>query len=410
MSINTTYPIFNPSLYDTKDIGPRGPAYSYVNFTPIGSSGDFPASVGDVITLEDETTYMITTTIDLQGKRIVCGNNTAIIGASSENSKLLSTGLTGAALITSNYSLPMRDIAIEANIAMNCNGTQNYALDWHSVNFVNCPTIGTVSNYSNFIMVDSSFLNSSGLSFSGSIGTIGFNGVLFNLYTGTTGLSINGTVSRRFRIIYSSMVIPSGTVGIHISTGASILDESYILDTINFSGNGTYFSGAVTGGNDSTNKALWNSCKGSGVDNTFITGQLYMSNNATATVVSATNTFYDVSGSSSSGSFNSRISSSGTTLTCQATIKRKYLVQATLSFTSGVNNVCEFGLYDSSIGNIITSSRTKSTANGSGRAENIALFGIVDFVSTNFVKLQCSNTSSITNITVSELNFVITEL
>ena len=362
-----------------------------------------------MITLGDNITYVFIGTVDLLGNRLVAGDNTSIVGGSSENSLIKSTGLTSTALITSSYSLPMRHIAIQANIAVNLNGDSSKALDWHSLNFIDCPTIGTISNYSNFIMTDSAFLNSSGMTFDGTIGTIGFNGTLFNLYTGNTGITINGVVSRRFRIIYSSMIVPVGTDGIYISPSATINDESYILDTVNFSGGGTYLTG-ITGGNDITNKALFINCKGTGISNTYVSGQLYMNSNATASVISATGTFVPVAGTSSASPQNSRISVNNATLTCQASIRRKYLIQATLSFTSGNTNVCEFGFYDSTLSGIRTPSRTKSTSNGSGRSENISLFCVVEFVSGDYITLYCANNTAINNITVSDLNMMIIQL
>lgn len=88
-----------------------------------------------------------------------------------------------------------------------------------------------------------------------------------------------------------------------------------------------------------------------------------MQNNATATTVSATNTFYKVLGTTTASADNSKFIHSNNRLTCDAKVSRKYIIQASLSFTSGVNNVCEFGFYDSQIPGVRIPSRTKSTAN-----------------------------------------------
>ena len=110
----------------------------------VNSKSDFPTAVAGVITLLDNYTYFITTTVDLLGDRLVCGINTTIIGGSSENCRIKSTGLTGTALITSNYSLPIRNITIEADVALNLQGDGvTTALDWFGVNFTDCATVGT---------------------------------------------------------------------------------------------------------------------------------------------------------------------------------------------------------------------------------------------------------------------------
>ena len=152
------------------------------NFVFVFSKNDFPPAVSNVITLDNEVTYFITTTIDLTGDRLVGGTNNAIIGGSSESCILKSTGLSsGTALITSVYSLPMRNITITHGTALNLDGDgTTTALDWFGVNFTDCATIGTIKDYTNFIMGDSAFLNSQGLTFDGTIGTIGMSNCLFD--------------------------------------------------------------------------------------------------------------------------------------------------------------------------------------------------------------------------------------
>lgn len=373
----------------------------------VSQKSDFPTAVAGVITLEDNVTYFITDVVDLTGDRLVCGQNTTIIGGSSENCRIKSTGLTGTALITSVYSLPIRNITIEADVALDLNGDGvTTALDWFGVNFTDCATIGYIANYSNFIMQDSAFLNSGRMRFDGTIGTIGFTQCLFDVPSASTGIELASTltVTRRFRITYSSFVVLSGEIGINTSVSATIPTESYILDTVNFGGGGTYLSGLDHTSNDS----LFVSCVG--ITNTAVNGQLYMQGNATATTVGATNTFYKVAGTTTASADNSKFSHSNNRLTCDAVISRKYLIQATLDFTSGNNNVCEFGFYDSQLAGIRTPSRTKATANSGGRAENITFFCVVSMSSGDYLEVHCANTSAVTNITVENLNFIITEI
>jgi hypothetical protein len=377
------------------------------NFVFVDNKNDLPTAVSGVITLQDNFTYFITTVVDLEGDRLVCGQNTTLLGGSSENCRLKSTGLVGTALITSQYSLPIRNITIEANLALNLNGDGvTTALDWFGVNFTDCNTIGTIANYSNFIAQDSAFLNSGGLTFDGTIGTIGFTQCLFDCNSGNTVFILPATltVTRRFRIIYSSFIVLSGETGINANTGASIPTESYILDTVNFAGGGTYLSGILV----TDNKTLFTKCVN--ISNTSVNGQLYMQSNATATTISNTIDFYKVAGTTSASVDNEKYSHSNNRLTNDAIIERKYLIQATLSFTSGNNNVCEFGFFDSKLGTIRTPSRTLTTANSSGRAENVTLHCVVRHKQGDYIELWARNTSASTNITVSDLNLIITEI
>jgi hypothetical protein len=373
----------------------------------VSSPSDLPDAVGGVITLADNVTYFFTGVVDLLGDRLVAGENTTILGGSSENCRIKSTGLTGTALITSVHSLPMRGITIEADLALDLDGSlPTSALDWFGVNFTDCASIGTIANYSNFIMTDCAFLNSQSMAFDGTIGTIGFSQCLFDCRTGGTVFRLNDTltITRRFRIIYSSFVVLSGETGINVLPLATIPTESYILDTVNFAGGGTYLSGLDHTSNDS----LFINCVG--IINTAVNGQLYMQGNATATTVSATNTFYKVAGTTTASADNSKFSHSNNRLTCDAIISRKYLIQCNLSFASGNNNVCEFGFYDSQLAAIRTPSRTKSTANASGRAEGVTFFCVLEMSSGDYLEIHAANTSAATDITVEQLNFVITEI
>ena len=372
----------------------------------VSSPSDLPTPVAGVITLLDNVTYFFTTTVDLLGDRLVCGVNTVILGGSSENCRIKSTGLASA-LITSNYSLPIRSITIEAALALDLDGDGvTTAIDWFGVNFTDCLVVGTIKDYSNVIMTDCALLNSGGLTFDGTLGTIGFTNSLFDCNTTNTAIILPSTltVTRRFRIAYCSFIVLAGETGINASTSLTIPTEAYILDTVNFGGGGTY----ITGIDQSSNDALFINCVG--IQNTGVNGQLYMSANATATTIAATNTFVKVAGTTTASVDNSKISHSNNRLTIDAVISRKYLIQCNLSFTSGNNNVCEFGFYDSQLAAIRTPSRTKSTANTGGRAENISFACVITADVNDYIEIWAANTSAVTNITVTDMNFIITEI
>lgn len=383
-------------------IGSVSPYLIFVN-----AKSDLPAPNGGIITLAANVTYFITTTIDLTGDRLVCGANTTLIGGSSENCRIKSTGLVGTALITSTYSLPIRNITIEADVALDLDGDVNTtALDWFGVNFTDCATVGTIKNYSNFIMADSAFLNSGGLTFDGTIGTIGISQSLFNCNAANTAIILPSTVTvtRRFRIIYSSFIVLAAETGINVDVLATIPTESYILDTVNFSGGGTYLAGLDHTSNDS----FFSSC--TNITNTAVNGQLYMVANATPTVIAFASTFTKVLGTTTPSPDNSKFTHSDNKLTCGAVISRKYLIQATVAFTSGSSNVCEFAFYSSKTASINTPSRTISTANAAGRAENISILCVLELTIGDFIEVHCANNTGANNITVENLNFLITEI
>ena len=394
----------------TIDISSGSDPFIIENIVYVAQKTDLPTAIGGIITLATDKTYILTADIDLTGDRIACGGVVNLFGNSSETSSLTSTGLgIGVPLITTIHSIVLHNITFRnVDTCFDIDGNTNLvALDWRNVNFADIKNVGLINSCDNFIFDTGSFLGSQGLSFTGTVGTIAINNSLLR-GIGTAGniieLGARCIVKRRFRIIYSSIVATSSTVGVNVNSRATIPTEAYILDTVNFSGGGTYLSGLDATSND----ALFINCVG--IENSAVNGQLYMQGNTTATTVSATNTFYKVDGTTTASADNSKFSHSNNRLTCDATISRKYLIQANLTFIAGANNVCEFGFYDSQLARIRVPSKTKSTVNSGGRAEGVTFFCLVTMVAGDFLEVHASNTSAVTDITVEQLNFIITEI
>jgi hypothetical protein len=376
----------------------------------ITQKSDLPESSDGVITLEANNTYIFTNDIDLLGDRFVTDGVVNLFGLSSETSSITSTGLgVSTPLITSEYSIVLENINIkDVDTAISIDGnTRSVALDWENVNFSNVPNVGTINTCNNFIYETGAFLDSQGLVITGTIGTVSLSNSLF-VGRSSSGniidLDASCVITSRFRVIYSSMVVDTLGAAINVNASASIPTESYILDTVNFSGSGTYLKGVTNTSND----ALFIACKG--IPNTSVNGQLYMQDNATLTTISISNTFYKVAGTTTASADNQKYTATDNRLTNNATIERKYLISCSLSFTSGNNKVCEFGFYDSKLSTVRTPSRTKSTSNGSGRAENISFSCVVNHSENDYLEIWCSNTTDTANITVTDMNFVITEI
>lgn len=371
------------------------------NLVFVNSADDLPAAVSGVRTLADNVAYYFTTTVDLAGDRLVCGENTTLLGSSSENCRIKSTGLASA-LITSVYSLPMRGLTIEADLALNLNGDgTTTALDWFGVNFTNCAVVGTVQNYSNFIMTDCAFLNSAGLTLDGTIGTVGFNSCLFDCRSASTIITVpaTATISRRFRIIYSAFVVLAGETGINFSTSATIPAEGYILDTVNFAGGGTY----TTGVSYTDDKARFNECRG--ISNSAVVGYYTMTENATATVIASTEVAVKVAGTTNLQGVTQRFTHSNNRLTYAGAITRVSRVSVILGFTTGSND--RVGVYIAKNGAVISYSESYATANSAGRVETACAHTLISLATSDFIEVFVQNESGIRNITVTELSVII---
>jgi len=376
------------------------------NLVFVDSVSDLPDPVGGVITLGDGITYFFTTAVDLNGSRIVAGQNTTLLGGSSENCSISSTGLdSSTALITSGYSMPCRNITFTHGkaINLNANGVTGAALDWFGVNFLNCETIGTIANYNNCIFSDCGVLNSSNWTFDGTISTVGFSQCILDGRSGQTTITIpsSATITRRFRIIYSAAIALSGETAINVSTSASIPVEGYILDTVTFSGGGTYTAGVLY----TDNKSLFVNCKG--INNSSEIAQYYMQNNATATVITV-NVPTKVLGTTTASSINQKFSHSNNRATYTGAITRDFKVTIVASVTSG--NTHQVGLYVAKNGTILTESETYATTSGAGRAENIVVQTILQLAQNDYVEAYVENETSSTNVTAEFLSVIVEAL
>ena len=376
-------------------------------FVFVFSKLDLPTPVSGVITLVDNYTYFITKTIDLTGDRLVGGINSVIIGGSSENCILKSTGLSSStALISSVYSLPIRNITITHGTALNLDGDgTTTALDWFGVNFTDCATVGTIKDYTNFVMSDSAFLNSGNLTFDGTIGTIGMSNCLFDCATTSTALILPSTltVSRRFRIIYSSFVVLSGETGISVDASATISNERYILDTVNFSGGGTYTSGVAY----TDNKALFVNCVG--LTNTSTKGFMYMLNNTTDTTIGVANAnvWVKATGTTTSGT-NSKFTHTTNRLTYNGAFTNSFLVTLNATVRSaGSNQSISIGVAKN--GTTITESEGIIRTATSNVEHGGSTQAVVEMVANDYVELYVRNTSS-TDIRVTDFNFNIVKI
>jgi hypothetical protein len=386
-----------------------------VDFIFVGSTNDLPAPVNGIINLKDNYTYFFTTTVDLQGSRLVAGQNTTILGGSSENSRIKSTGIsTTTALLSSRYSIPIRNITLEAPLALNLDATgiAGQAIDWFGVNFTNCAKVGIISSYNNFIFLDGAFLSSQDLTFDGTTGTIGFNQCLFSADFGIGGtrpilkIADTANITRRFRATVNSFVVPSGMVAISVGSSVTIPDEALILDTCNFSGPGSYLEGDAT---DLTGtKPLFTNNRG--ISNTFVTGQIYMSGNNTQTSIASTDTWTKVAGITTDTGETAKFVASDNRLTCIAVVEREYAVSTSISFRCEASNNVKFGFYDSRLGAVRSPSQIKHTSSV-GELHQVTVIDLVtQFNTGNYIELHCKNLDSTTPITVEYMNMIVHEV
>jgi hypothetical protein len=382
-----------------------GSDFNIDNLVFVSSISDLPTPISNVITLGDNVTYYFTTTVDLLGDRLVGGENTVILGSSSENSRIKSTGLgVGVPLFTTEWTTPIRHVTFQdVDTALAIDGSVNppLALDWTGVNFLNVPNIGLIDTADNFIFSKGAILNSQNLQFDGSHGTIGIDNSIF-VGSGSSGNILDVlagcTITRRFRLIYSSVIAFGSSVGINVNASATIPTEGYILDTINFSGGGTYLSGV----DYTDNKTRFVNSKG--IENTAEIGNYYMTNNATATTIIATNTPVKASGTTTANTINQKFTHTDNRLTYVGALIRDFQVTATVSLSSGNNNL--IGVYVAKNGTVIPSSEMYSTTSSGGKAESITCQTILELNENDYIEIWVENNTATSDITTEYLNVI----
>lgn len=377
----------------------------------VNSLADLPVAVSGVITLVAGKTYFFTADVDLVGDRLETGGVVCIIGTSSETASITSTGLTsGVPLLTSRYTIPVRFITfkdVHTGIYVDDNSGANapVAIDWFGVNFLNVTVVGEVGTVDNFVYDTGAFLGSQGLTFSGTIGTVGLANSLFQ-GDGSTASIIEITaaavITRRFRVIYSSVVAFALTTGITVSASATIPDEGFILDTLNFSGGSTYVVGILY----SDNRARWTECRG--INNSASLSQYYMTVNATATTIAAAATAVKVAGTTTSAAITQKFTNTSNRATYTGAISSEFKISAVFSANSGNNH--EVGTYIAKNGTVLPESFILITTNAGGRAEAGVTQAIVTLVDTDYIEIFVTNESSIRDVTVTELNVIVEAL
>lgn len=381
---------------------------NHAEFVEVNSLADLPAAISGVITLVGGYTYLFLKHIDLLGSRLVCGQDTVIVGWSSENCSITSTGLSSTtALVTSVYSLPIRNISFTHDIVFDLQGDgTTTALDWFGVNLLNCASGGTIKNYTNFVAGDSALLNSGGFIFDGSFGTGAFSNCLFDVASGKTAITVlpTCTFSRRLRIIYSSFVVLSGETGVNFNTSATVGDEKYILDTCNFSGGGTY----VTGLTHTSNKALFANCVG--ITNTSTRGFMYMVNNTTDTTIGLpnVNVWVKAAGTTTANANNSKYTHASNQLTYTGAFSTAFQVSVNCNVRSGSpSQVISIGVAKN--GTILAESEMTIRTDISNQEYPGSTAAQVDLTTNDYIEIFVKNTST-SSLRIADLNVSITKI
>lgn len=368
----------------------------------VDSLVDFPSPVGNVITLDEYTTYHITLDLDLEGHRLVCTGPTALRGGTDLTSKITSTLSDGEVLITAADSLYLANLSLSTNstaVLFDINGVGKVKphVELEDINLLQ-GTIGTLSNLYDFTWKGGGADQiSGGLILSGNFNHVTIEDVdIEELESGVVGLTLDASlvVTERFNMRYSIFEVEPGGVGISISSLISIPPEALEINFTRFEGAGTYLTGIT----ESDNRVRFRECVG--ITNSASQAQYEWEANATATSFTSSGVFVKAQGTSNPNVNNKCFTHSDNRATYTGAIIRNFRILAISSLTGTSNNVAMLAVYKNGVK---ASVKQESTLNSSGRSENICVSCNIVLDPNDYVEVWIANKNSTSDITVENL-------
>jgi hypothetical protein len=273
---------------------------------------DFPTPAANVITLDVNITYVIIGNVSVGINTIVMSSGSVLQGRCSANDILTFTGGSGNFITISDVSTCIKDLGVVASGAIgylirNTGGNEKtdsvllQDVTFSGGQFLDIENIKSVKaiNYT----VISATIN--GITATGSQnGCLKFIDGEFESFTGTA-IDFENSVSDFIEVISNVFVdIAGGQTGIDgVASSANLSAGGIgIIQNNQFNGAGTYLANITVG------DLQWVSRDNTNLPNSEIIGEMYLSANATPTLISATGVYTKVAGTTTASSLNERTS------------------------------------------------------------------------------------------------------
>lgn len=377
------------------------------NLKTVSSKHDFPEAVNGVISISGS--WLITTEVDLEGDRIEFTGSGALLGTTPEVSILYSTGLNNDPLITSTYSIKLYGITFSTTSSSPILDLQAsnslYTVLVDAVNFVDCPLVGTINGYGNTIFNSTALLNSGNLIFDGVLDTVAFSNCYIATRQNTSAIVVPNTctINRRFRIVYSAFVVQPVSTGLDVGVSASIPSEGYILDTVNFSGGGTFTDGIQY----NNNKALFTDCVG--INNSATVASAWVVDNMVPTNIASRNTPTKAVCNLSQDSVTQKFTVSGNDITYTGSRTSVFYCGMSATITSSSNQ--SIALYIAVNDVVIPNSKTRvlmpTGGGGAAKVNNIVTQAATELATGDRISVYIENESSPEDVTLENCTIIV---
>lgn len=419
----------DPKLHEPKDVATAATGTVYLangtgsgswgavpgagqNQVTINTASDFPAAVAGVISLEDNTVYQISGSINVGSDRFLLGNQSQIEGSIVSVDSITSS--TTGTLFTATTSVTFKNITLSAANGKMFSATGAGALAEifvvSNVTILTCDTLGTFTNWGLTVFSEFGLLNAAtnGINFVGTCGELktfaatylDYSGIGIDLGTATfNGIFIGPNVR------FSSQV---GTTGLDVAPNSANINA-------NLRGfiNNTIFEGAGTGtiGLDPSD-ILWSLANNAGVADTHLGAQGGIIGSALSTTFSGL------------GSGNSVLVNFGTafikdiedqfTVSTAGRIKyigketRLFFVDATLFGSIAGGATRQYVYTVAKNGGQIISSSSKTEYDGSNPGAN-SVTSLVEMVEDDFIEIKVFAVTATTTLVVDTCSIKILE-
>lgn len=386
-------------------------SFSKVTEVVVQASSDFPTPVSDVITLAEDTIYILDGDIDIGNDRIVFSNNSGIRGLGSQVSTLTST--TTGNLFTSSSNFILDDFAVTATSStiFACTGGAFESAYLRNFTINSCSTVGTFTAwYSLFWDKGAVVSSTSPLTMAGSCTILIFD--LVEWITGyTTGVDLGTATFNTCSFHRCGFGYASATNHIIIAASSANINSGKI-GRISMC---TFDSGATNiVANFSEGDIRWESRHSLNLENTVKNAQGYMHTSTTTTISGGDGDAGNpklVNGSTNWVAAHSDqfTVTTGGRFTYDGVTTSEFLVNCNISGTtaSGTQTISH---YLAKNGTVITASRTQREYASTAVGSPAPCTAIVELSNGDYLELYLENetgtndwNSEILNITIGEV-------
>lgn len=366
----------------------------------IQALADLPTPAAGVITLADDTVYIIAGNVDIGANRLVLGNETYIQGTARDIDVITSS--TSGALFTGTANNRIHTLGISAAsgslVSYNGGGTNTLFIE--NINVVTVGSLGTITDSLLTVIRFSNYNNTvtDGYTFTGSS-----NGKL--VISNATFTNTNGTAIDLGTAVFTSIFIgpqttvitPSGQTGLAVAANSAnfgATGRGVIANNV-FNGAGTHSTGLAV------DDLKWEVFLNFGLKNSEAGAQGSISGSALNTTFGGTSTPVKANfGTAFVADVQNKVAIDNTgRMTYLGLVDELFFFDATLFGSVAGGAAREYNYYLAKNGSVITSSVSKTSYDGSTPGSN-SVSCIVELDTNDYLEVWVEALTATTNLNI----------